>query len=86
MSTAQLAARGPRGDIWARVDLRGFAFSPRLACFDWKLLHGIDADDVVRRGAPVNAMGSRGSAALRALAAHRSLLHALRALAPTSKW
>lgn len=75
MSAAQLAARGPRGDIWARVDLRGFSFSPRVACFDWKLLHGIDADDVVRRGVPVNAMGGRGSAALRALAGARPRLH-----------
>jgi hypothetical protein len=37
----------PSGDIWAHVDLRGFVFTPRIAGFDWKLVHSVDVDDVV---------------------------------------
>jgi len=37
-----------RADIWTHVDLRGFRFTPRITSFDWRLLHGLDPDQVVR--------------------------------------
>lgn len=36
------------GDIWTKVDLSGFSFTPRVLPFDWRLLHGVDADELVR--------------------------------------
>lgn len=47
VGAAGTCGRGSR-DIWSSVDLRGFAFTSRIAGFEWKLLHGVDAEDVVR--------------------------------------
>lgn len=38
-------------DLWSRVATKNFAFRPRNQRFDWKLLHGIDIDEVVRQTA-----------------------------------
>lgn len=37
--------------IYSLLDLSGFAFAPRHSNFDWKRVHGVDVDDVVRHGA-----------------------------------
>lgn len=34
-------------DIYAAVDLTHFRFTTRVNPFDWRLLHGIDVDEVV---------------------------------------
>lgn len=34
--------------IYSALDLSGFAFTTRRSPFDWRLLHGVDADEVVR--------------------------------------
>jgi hypothetical protein len=34
-------------DIYRAVDVSNFQFKARTATFDWKLLHGVDADHVV---------------------------------------
>eukprot|EP00775_Hariotina_reticulata_P009000 gene9000-9173_t len=35
-------------DIYGAIDVSNFQFKARTATFDWKLLHGVDADHVVR--------------------------------------
>jgi hypothetical protein len=36
-------------DLWSHVATKNFSFRPRNQRYDWKLLHGIDIDEVVRQ-------------------------------------
>lgn len=45
---AEVKQHQPGNDIYSAVDLKQFRFTNRINPFDWKFLHGIDADEVVR--------------------------------------
>lgn len=36
-------------DIYSSIQVQNFRFTPRTSPFDWRLLHGVDVDDVVSK-------------------------------------
>ena len=39
---------GEHPEVWEHLDLSSFRFCPRSQAFNWRLLHGLDIDAVVR--------------------------------------